>query len=173
MKQLILGGARSGKSKEAEARCQQLAKKHSLKRYYIATAQALDKEMSERITHHQQDRALQQWTTVEEPIALAQTLEKTCSDHSIVLVDCLTLWLSNCLHHQCWDEQEQTLLDCIPTLPGRIIFVSNEVGHGIVPLGELNRQFVDAAGRLHQRLTEHCNRVSIVFAGLSLDLKSS
>lgn len=170
IKHLILGGARSGKSTFAENAVLELCKQHNIKqRYYIATATAGDGEMSDRIQQHQARRdAL--WHTIEEPIELAKVL-LNCPSESIVLIDCLTLWLSNCLHHNCWDIQKRALLESLPKLTARLIFVSNEVGSGIVPMGELSRQFVDESGWLHQRLAEHCSDVSLIVAGLPLALK--
>ena len=164
--QLILGGARSGKSRIAEQR----ASDSNLKKIYLATATAGDGEMSERIKKHQAQRE-GDWQLLEEPLALGETLRKYATADSCVLVDCLTLWLSNCLHHNCWPEQHQSLLSCLDKLPGSVIFVTNEVGQGIVPLGELTRQFVDEAGFLHQSLAAACDRVTLVVAGLPQELK--
>jgi adenosylcobinamide kinase/adenosylcobinamide-phosphate guanylyltransferase len=164
--QLIMGGARSGKSRMAEKRVAD----SGLNRIYLATATAGDGEMSERIKKHQADRD-GHWQLLEEPLDLAQTLREYSSFDNCILVDCLTLWLSNCLHNSCWLEQQQALLDSIEQLPGEVIFVTNEVGQGIVPMGELTRQFVDEAGFLHQRLAAVCDRVTMVTAGLPQELK--
>ena len=166
MKQLILGGARSGKSKTAEER----AKATGKNLIYIATGQAGDSEMSARIREHKRRRG-KEWTLVEEPLNLAQTLTEYCGDHSAVVVDCLTLWVANCLNQGCMEEQKENLLKALPLLGGDILFVSNEVGSGIVPLGELSREFVDQSGWLHQRLGEACEKVSLIIAGLPLELK--
>jgi len=166
--QLILGGARSGKSRNAEQR----AADSGLQKIYLATATADDGEMTERIKKHQADRD-GHWQLLEEPLLLADTLRKHSAADNCILVDCLTLWLSNCLHHNCWAEQQQALLDCLDKLPGAVIFVTNEVGQGIVPMGELTRQFVDEAGFLHQRLAASCDRVTMVVAGLPQELKIS
>lgn len=163
---LILGGARSGKSRTAEQR----AIDSCLKKVYLATATAGDGEMGERIKKHQADRK-GDWQLLEVPLALGDTLSKYSTDDNCILVDCLTLWLSNCLHHNCWPEQRQALLDCLDNLPGTVIFVTNEVGQGIVPLGELTRKFVDEAGFLHQCLAVVCDRVTLVVAGLPQELK--
>lgn len=168
MKQLILGGARSGKSSLAES----LAADSCKTVKYIATSNSAlnDAEMDCRIERHRNSRPTE-WQTIESPIALATTLQEHAADNCCLLVDCLTLWLSNCLMEDCWQREKQSLLALLPTLPGSIIFVSNEVGHGIVPLGELNRQFVDESGFLHQALAPLCDRVVFTIAGLPTVLK--
>lgn len=178
MKHLVLGGARSGKSTFAENLALEALSKHkTLKPHsnksiiYIATATASDGEMSGRIKQHQ-DRRDEHWRTIEEPLNLAQTLS-VCPSDSVILVDCLTLWLSNCLHKECWNTQKKQLLKTLPRLPSTVILVSNEVGSGIVPMGELSRQFVDESGWLHQRLAELCSDVSLIVAGLPMALKST
>jgi adenosylcobinamide kinase/adenosylcobinamide-phosphate guanylyltransferase len=168
---LILGGARSGKSALAE----RLACESGQAVVYIATAQAHDEEMAARIAHHR-DRRPAHWQSVEEPLALAYTLRAYARPDRCVLVDCLTLWLSNLLGnaddkrlgHE-WDA----LLNVLPALPGELLFVSNEVGLGVVPMGELTRRFVDEAGRLHQAMAARCERVLFVAAGLPLPLKGN
>ena len=166
---LILGGARSGKSRFAE----QLAINSNKTVIYLATGQARDSEMQARIAHHQQQRPAN-WPLVEEPIALARALQTHSTTDNCILVDCLTLWLSNCLCHaqnDCWSEQKSALLTALEHLPGQVIFVSNEVGHGIVPLGELSREFVDESGWLHQAIAANAERVEFIMAGLALTLK--
>lgn len=167
---LILGGARSGKSRFAE----QLASKTEKTVIYLATAQGRDDEMQARIHHHQQQRP-QHWLVIEEPIELAKALLTHSKTGNCILVDCLTLWLTNCLcgDNNCWAQQKQALLDVLHVLPGQVIFVSNEVGHGIVPLGQLSRDFVDESGRLHQAIAAQVARVEFIMAGLPLTLKSS
>jgi adenosylcobinamide kinase / adenosylcobinamide-phosphate guanylyltransferase len=170
LKELVLGGARSGKSKLAE----QAAEASGLQRIYIATAQAGDAEMAQRIELHRQRRG-ENWQLVEEPINLAQVLRNAACEDTCILVDCLTLWLSNCLF--CGDESEWTrqraaLLEVLEKLPGHIIFVSNEISMGVIPMGEVTRQFVDEAGLLHQALAEMCDRVILSVAGLPHVLKS-
>ncbi len=167
MKQLILGGARSGKSALAE----KLAADTGLPVIYIATATADDAEMQQRIDQHQQQRPAH-WITIESPYELAETLQQQATSQRCILVDCLTLWLSNLL---CRDENIQlsreSLLSVVAELPGEIIFVSNEVGLGITPMGRLSRQFVDESGWLHQSLTQQCDRVVFTVAGLPLIMK--
>lgn len=171
MKELFLGGARSGKSALAEQR----AVDSGLPVTYIATARALDREMADRIAHHQARRPAQ-WLLVEEPLALADTLVAEAREDRCLLVDCLTLWVSNllCLEQPERLQQELDQLDdVLPSLPGRIILVGNEVGLGIVPLGELSRAFQDHNGWLHQRLAKTCDRVILAVAGLPQLLKPS
>ena len=171
MRTLILGGARSGKSALAE----RLALESGKEVVYIATAQAHDAEMAARIAHHR-DRRLAHWQSVEEPLALAGALRAYARPDRCVLVDCLTLWLSNLLgdtDDQRLGREYEGLLEVLPALPGELLFVSNEVGLGVVPMGELTRRFVDEAGRLHQAMAARCERVLFVAAGLPLPLKGN
>jgi len=171
MKQLVLGGSRSGKSRLAE----KYAEETSMKRVYVATAQALDSEMQARITLHQAQRD-DHWELVEAPIQLAAAIEKHCAKNTCVLVDCLTLWLSNCLlstDKALWASEREALIRVVNEAPGSLIFVGNEVGSGIVPMGELSRLFVDENGRLHQDLAALCDKVVYVVAGLPHVLKPS
>lgn len=165
--ELILGGARSGKSALAEQRALQ----SGLELVYLATATAGDGEMSARIAHHRQRRG-DGWRLVESPVELADALRSEQGPARCIVVDCLTLWLSNCLHGDCWQQQKSALLDALPGLSGHIILVSNETGLGVVPMGELSRQFVDEAGFLHQQLAALCQRVTLTVAGLPLELKA-
>lgn len=169
--ELVLGGARSGKSAYAEA----AAKASGLGLYYIATATALDEEMKARVIHHQVQRS-PGWVTIEEPLRLAMVLQENDSPHHCILVDCLTLWLTNNLlasDKQCWEREKHALLQSLPQLVGQIILVSNEVGMGIVPIGEINRKFVDEAGWLHQAIASHADKVTLVTAGLPMTLKET
>ena len=168
MKWLILGGARSGKSRYGEQQALATAKTA----FYLATGKAGDNEMAKRIAHHQAQRA-NSWTVVEEPINLAQTLLALDDPARVILVDCLTLWLSNCLHENGFESQRSALFEILPLLHSDIIFISNEVGSGVVPLGQLSREFVDYSGWLHQKLAKLCDRVTLVVAGLPLHLKES
>ncbi len=167
--ELILGGARSGKSALAE----RLAQASGMAVTYVATATAGDPEMARRIRRHRTRRPAG-WRTLEEPIDLAGVLATEAAADRCILVDCLTLWLSNLLlldggvH---WPAQRDALLQRLPGLPGRLILVSNEVGLGIVPLGELSRRFQDEAGWLHQTLARDCDRVILTVAGLPQVLK--
>ena len=166
MKHLILGGARSGKSRHAEA----LAIASGRPLLYVATSQALDEEMSARIKIHQQRRG-SSWKLIEEPLQLAKSLLEHSAADSCLLVDCLTLWVSNCLIEECWEQERYALFECIDDLPGELLLVSNEVGQGIVPMGELSRRFVDESGRLHQELAQRCDKVTMLVAGLPQQLK--
>lgn len=169
MLQLILGGARSGKSRLAE----RLANDSGLEVTYIATSQPLDGEMSQRVSLHRQRRP-GHWGLIEEPIELARVLQENAQSGRCLLVDCLTLWLTNLLMLEDPErlvQERDGLLDCLAELPGEIIFVSNETGMGVVPLGELTRRYVDEAGWLHQALAERCQRVVLTVAGLPMTLK--
>ena len=169
MRELILGGVRSGKSALAEQR----ALESGLQVVYVATATAGDEEMAARIAHHRQRRP-DAWRIVEEPLSLAAALRGSAAENHCIIVDCLTLWLTNLLladDPTLLERERSALLEGLPSLPGKIILVSNEVGLGIVPLGELSRRFADEAGRLHQQLAACCERVTFVAAGLPLTLK--
>ena len=179
--ELILGGARSGKSREAERR----AADSCLAVTVIATAEALDDEMLARIRRHQADRPAA-WRTVEAPVALADTLRRETAPGRCVIVDCLTLWLSNLLAEAhtlpagttaddlpLFRRERDALLAALPTLPGRVILVANEVGLGLVPETPLGRLFRDEAGRLNQAVAALCPRVVFVAAGLPLVLKQA
>ena len=171
MLQLILGGARSGKSRLAE----KLAAESGCAVTYIATSQPLDGEMSERVRHHRERRP-EHWALIEEPIELARVLRDNARADVCLLVDCLTLWLTNLLMlegPQRLVAERDALLECLADLPGEIVFVSNETGMGVVPLGELTRRYVDEAGWLHQALAERCQRVVLTVAGLPLTLKGT
>ena len=169
MLELILGGARSGKSRLAEKTAADLNQPV----VYIATAQALDPEMQDRILHHQQRRPTT-WHSVEAPLYLADVLMQYDQVGRVILVDCLTLWMSNLLlqddqalqAHEC-----KKLLQILPTLQSHVILVSNETGLGVVPRGQLTRQFVDESGRLHQNIGQVADRVRFCVAGFAMLLK--
>lgn len=163
----ILGGARSGKSAYAE----RLAADSGLAPVYVATAQALDAEMEQRIALHRQRRNAS-WRTVEEPLALAASIAAVALPGTFVVVDCLTLWLTNILlAGRDPDAEADELVDTLSTAMVPLALISNEVGQGIVPAGELSRRFVDAAGRLHQAVAAVAGRVVLMTAGIPLDLK--
>ena len=165
---LVLGGARSGKSSHAEA----LVESQPGACVYLATAQAGDAEMTARIAAHRARRA-GRWITVEEPLDLAGALARNCGPDSAVLVDCLTLWLSNLLGAgRPLAAECEHLLAALPGLAGPVVFVSNEVGQGVVPDNALARRFIDHAGRLHQDLAAAAQRVVFMTAGLPQELKS-
>lgn len=162
---LVLGGARSGKSTYAEAL---LAGRPAL---YLATGQAFDDEMAERIRLHAERRG-PDWRTVEEPLDLAEALDRHLDPARPVLVDCLTLWISN-LMHAGRDVAAETgrLAEVLAQPAGPVVLVSNEVGMGLVPDNRLARDFRDHQGRVNQRLAQICRRVVFVAAGLPLFLK--
>jgi len=168
MLELILGGARSGKSRLAERR----AADSGLAVSYIATASAGDGEMAARIAHHRERRPAH-WALCEEPLALARVLREQAAADRCLLVDCLTLWLTNLLLAEPGrlEAERDALLSSVVELPGHIILVSNETGLGVVPLGELSRRYVDEAGWLHQALAERSARVTFCVAGLPMILK--
>ena len=170
IKHLILGGARSGKSAYAETTARKIALQHNKQLVYLATAQAHDDEMLKRIEKHKLKRSDNNWLLVEKSLNLAPELDRATSEQCI-LVDCLTLWLSNCLHHTCWESQKESFLVALKKCSADVIMVSNEVGTGIVPMGELSRRFVDESGALHQNLANLCHEVTLVVAGLPLTLK--
>ena len=181
MRELIVGGARSGKSTLAESR----AIESGMRVIYVATAQALDHEMEHRIALHRARRPAS-WGLVESPLDLAAALRRHAALDVCLLVDCLTLWLSNLIFAGAAARQAeakepvdcplfageiQALVDTLPRLPGRIIMVSNEVGWGIVPMAAVSRLFADEQGRLNQRVAAVCDSVTLVAAGQPLKLK--
>lgn len=170
---LILGGARSGKSAYAE----KMASQSELPVTYIATAQVYDDEFAKRIEHHKMRRPAH-WQIVEAPFNLADTLLKQDAKDTCLIVDCLTLWLAQCICPDCappegvvWKQERAALLASLPKLQATVFLVSNEVGMGIVPLGEINRQFQDEQGRLNQAVAQIADKVSFIAAGLPLKLK--
>ena len=173
MIELVLGGARSGKSRYAE----QQALNSGLPVIYLATAEAGDTEMQARIVHHQQRRP-SEWQTLEEPIRLAEAIRQHANPQSCLLIDCLTLWLSNVmfdkqgkLQLQLFQTERAALLDALSQCQGRVILVSNEVGMGVVAADSMTRRFIDEAGFLHQALAQICAQVVLVVAGLPQILK--
>lgn len=185
LRTLILGGARSGKSAHAE----RLAASSGKPVIYLASAAAGDEEMVARIALHRQqrERDYQHWQTVEEPLALGGAIAQHSHTGNVVLVDCLTVWLSNLLFCEARDYPEigrieppprfalerAGLLQALAQAPGEIVLVSNEVGFGIVPQGAISRWFMDEAGRLNQAVAALCERVQLIAAGLPLTLKGA
>ena len=179
---IVLGGARSGKSAHAEA----LASATGRDVVYVATARPGDGEMAQRIAHHRASRPVH-WTTVEETVHLGAAITHWAAPSRVVLVDCLTLWLSNVLFSsagtypdtgpvtlpELFHTERRALLDAIANAAGDIVLVSNEVGMGIVPMGAVSRAFVDEQGRLNQALAAGCERAVFVVAGLPIVLKDS
>ena len=171
MKELILGGVRSGKSRLAE----QHALASGLAVTYVATATATDDEMRARIAEHRRRRP-QSWSLVEAPCTLAGTLREHAAPDRCLLVDCLTLWLTNLLcaeDEAAFKAERQALVELLPQLPGHIILVSNETGMGVIPLGALSRRFGDEAGWLHQDIAQRSDRVILTVAGLPHLLKGN
>jgi adenosylcobinamide kinase/adenosylcobinamide-phosphate guanylyltransferase len=165
---LVLGGARSGKTGFAE----RLAMRAGSRPAYLATAAALDSEMRERVHTHQQQRS-GRFTTIEEPVDLTGAILRAAGGHDVILVDCLTLWITNLLGTNsdvaaAVDDLVSVLGEIVET---RVMLVSNEVGLGIVPDNALARMFRDLAGSAHQRLAETCDDVYFVVAGLPMTLK--
>jgi adenosylcobinamide kinase/adenosylcobinamide-phosphate guanylyltransferase len=165
---LVLGGARSGKSRYAE----RLVLASGLLPVYVATGEALDAEMAARIAEHRARRGAT-WRTVEEPLDLVETLHRECGPGHAVLVDCLTLWVTNLMVAKRPVRTEMArLVELLPNLPGTLVLVSNEVGLGVVPTDAMARAFIDHAGWLHQRIAEQADDVVFMAAGLPLHLKS-
>lgn len=164
---LILGGARSGKSAYAE----KLVLSVQLRPVYIATAQAQDDEMRLRISHHQSRRGTD-WTTIEEPLALCEKLLNHANPKNAIVVECLTLWLSNLMMAGSNIEEEiSRLINLIPNLAGPVVFVSNEIGMGLVPETAMGREFRDHQGRLNQQVALVADTVQFIAAGYPLSLK--
>ncbi|MDX8407609.1 MAG: bifunctional adenosylcobinamide kinase/adenosylcobinamide-phosphate guanylyltransferase [Mariprofundaceae bacterium] len=166
---LILGGARSGKSRRAERLALSLCERP----VYIATAPVIedDPEWQTRIEHHRQHRS-EGWQLVEEELALTDVLQKYGGGERVVLVDCLTLWLSNLMFAgKHLDSECAALCECLSQLSGHIILVSNEVGMGLVPESSEGRAFRDAQGRLNQQIAALADQVDFIVAGLPMHLK--
>ena len=166
---LITGGARSGKSSYAEQRARELGPR----RLYIATAEAKDEEMRQRIEEHKRRRG-NEWVTIEEPIELAETLLAQRAQTDCALVDCLTLWISNLLlqyDRRFAEEKVGQLLETASRLDCHLVFVTNEVGSGIVPDNPLARQFRDLSGWANQRVAAAANEVLLVVAGIPMIVK--
>jgi adenosylcobinamide kinase/adenosylcobinamide-phosphate guanylyltransferase len=171
MKTLILGGVRSGKSRLAE----EMAANRGTSVSYLATAEAGDVEMRERIDAHQTRRPTN-WINIEEPIHLARALQQQASSASCVLIDCLSLWVTNLLLSEdsgCVEREIDALLDRLPHCPGELIMVSTESNLGVVPMGELSRRYCDRLGLLHQQVASQCDRVILTVAGLPHYLKGA
>lgn len=165
---LVLGGARSGKTAFAE----RLAMRAGSRPAYLATAEALDGEMRDRVASHQASRA-QKFATIEEPLALSDALLTASVNHDVILVDCLTLWITNMLvaNEDVAKHVSELSATLVQLKAAKIVLVSNEVGLGIVPDNAMARTFRDLAGSAHQRLAEICDDVYFVAAGLPMTLK--
>jgi adenosylcobinamide kinase/adenosylcobinamide-phosphate guanylyltransferase len=170
MKELILGGVRSGKSRLAEQR----AHASGFPVVFIATAMARgDAELEARIQHHRARRP-PTWLTVEEPYSLGGALAAHAAPERCVVLECLTLWLTNllCSRPECLEAECRSLCTALADARGAVILVANEASLGVVPLGELSRRWLDVSGELHQRLAALCDRVTLTVAGLPWELKS-
>jgi len=191
--EFILGGQKSGKSRRAELLARQwLAASSGHRAVLIATGQPWDDEMRARIERHQRERAVRVpgLATLEEPRDLASTLVQHGRADTLIVVDCLTLWLTNWLMPaeaadaaeefesnpgpaQSWNAQSTLFLEAIRSAPGPVVLVGNEIGLGVIPMGREVRAFVDALGGLNQRAAEACQRVTLVAAGLPVTLKDA
>jgi adenosylcobinamide kinase/adenosylcobinamide-phosphate guanylyltransferase len=185
--ELILGGQKSGKSRRAEMLAKHwLAQSPQHRAVLVATARPWDDEMQARILRHQQDRAerVPGMATVEEPLELAQAITRHSAGNTLVVVDCLTLWLTNLLMPAPGYETNQPpaqavhahtamILRAIESAAGPVVLVGNEIGLGVIPLGRETRAFVDALGLLNQQVAGACERVTLMAAGLPLTLKAS
>lgn len=168
---LITGGARSGKSRFAQT----LAEHLEGHKVFIATAQPLDEEMSTRIEKHKRERPAG-WDTIEESARLAQAVKKCSGNYQVVLIDCLTMWISHLLTQRTLSESEivnevQSLITSCKTVQGTVVIVSNEVGWGIVPANKVSRIFRDIVGRANQDIASHADKVYLVVSGIPLKLK--
>ena len=168
----VTGGCRSGKSQFAL----DFANRHFHKKLYLATCEALDEEMAKRIEDHKKKRGLD-WQTVEEPINIAGAIRERRNDTEVVLLDCITLWLSNLLMRQKSDHevmnQVSTLIDTVKQGPSSSIIVSNEVGMGLVPVDPLGRRFRDLAGMANQKIGEAADRAIFMVSGIPVFLKGN
>lgn len=187
MHELILGGQKSGKSRRAESLAQQwLQQSPSHQALLLATAQAHDAQMQQRIDRHrvQRQQSVPGLQTLEEPLALADAIARHSNPQTLLVVDCLTLWLTNWLmpaqplgsdsegdNAGALARQQQQLLDALAQARGEVVLVSNEIGWGVIPLGEAVRDFVDQLGSLNQQIAQACSRVTLMAAGLPLVLK--
>lgn len=180
--ELILGGQKSGKSRRAETLAQTwLSGGANRRAILVATGQPWDDEMRDRIARHQRERAerVPGMTTLEEPLRLSEMLLRNSTADTLLVVDCLTLWLTNWMMPangeaalpQALEAAVDGLCDAVTRVPGPVVLVGNEIGLGVIPLGREVRAFVDALGRLNQRVAQACSRVTFMAAGLPLTLK--
>lgn len=179
--ELILGGQRSGKSRCAEERARAWLAQPGHDAMLLATAQAHDAEMRERIARHRADRAARVpgVSTEEVPHALPEVLRRLGAPHRLLVVDCLTLWLTNLLmpmhgaplDEPAWDAQRQALCDALAAAHGPVVLVSNEIGLGVSPMSPEARRFVDALGHLHQAVAQRASRVTLMVAGIEVSVK--
>ncbi len=173
MMHLVLGGARSGKSGFAETLAANQPEDQNNTVVYVATATIGDEEMRKRIAHHKSSRP-QEWLLIEEPFNLAKVIKQYSQSSEVLIIECMTLWLTNWLctnDEAAWHVEREEFIEAIVQSNNRIIIVSNEVGSGIVPMGELNRDFVDQSGWLNQTLAKVANKVTLVVAGCPIAIK--
>jgi adenosylcobinamide kinase/adenosylcobinamide-phosphate guanylyltransferase len=181
-RRLILGGARSGKTAHAISLAKSLSSQQNLDVTYVATAQPLDDEMRHRISLHRAERPAT-WHTLEAPGGLAQAVAALPAD-CVVVIDCMTLWLSNALLKDfredapttglpTWERERADFLQWLNTTDNQVLLISNEVGAGIVPLSALSRRFQDEQGRLNQSLAAVCDQVTLVVAGIPVPIKGA
>ena len=168
---LVLGGCRSGKSSFAKQTADHMARD---KKIYLATCVPTDREMKKRVEHHQDDRG-PDWATIEEPIRIHETIDRACAQAKVILVDCLTLWVSNLLFRETDEAGIMAAVDLLVGALNRstcpVILVSNEVGYGIVPENSLARQFRDMAGLVNQRVARAVDEVVVSMAGIPVRIK--
>ena len=166
--ELILGGVKSGKSSYGELR----ATLRDRQIVYVATAEGRDSEMQARILRHRKDRP-EHWIVVEEPVNLADTIARYDSDQFCIIVDCLTLWISNllALPDESFSREMDAFLSNLPSAKCDVIMISNETNLGVIPVGSLSRRFCDEAGLLHQRLATICTNVTLMVAGIPMAIK--
>ena len=180
-RRLILGGARSGKTAHALALAKSLSEARGVNVTYVATAQALDQEMQHRISLHRAERPAR-WHTLEAPTGLAQALQAEDAS-AILVIDCMTLWLSNALLKDfredapiaklpAWESERAAFLQWLQASRRDVLLISNEVGQGIVPLAPVARRFQDEQGRLNQALAATCDEVTLVVAGIAVPIKA-
>ena len=165
MKILFTGGVKSGKSRHAETRMLELAQMQ--KPVYLATTELLDPEMKKRISEHRQRRS-EKFRTIEEPLFLAEALAQTDAP---ILVECVSMWLNNAMHHQIPESKIIEEIETLLSLKNELVFVLNEVGLGIIPDNSLSRKFADLSGRVAQQLAEACDEVNWCVAGISVKIK--
>jgi len=169
----VLGGARSGKTAYGLSVCETLHAERGMKPVYVASAQAFDSEMTDRIERHKAERG-PHWRTVEAPHALAETIRAESTPATCLLVDCLTLWLTNLMLAEVPQDLDAAWTELVAALreaEGPVVVISNEVGLGIVPENALARRFRDEAGRLNQMVAAACDRVVFVAAGIPMTMK--
>jgi adenosylcobinamide kinase/adenosylcobinamide-phosphate guanylyltransferase len=168
---LVLGGCRSGKSNVAKQTADHMATE---KKIYMATCVPTDREMKNRVKRHQDDRG-PDWATIEEPIRIHEAIDRTCAQAKVIIVDCLTLWISNLLFQERNEAGIMAAVDLLETALHRatcpVILVSNEVGYGIVPENSLARQFRDVAGLVNQRVAQFVDKVIVTMAGIPVQIK--